>query len=95
MNGGLVSPDEMIEAAKKDMLDGREPASIDDWARVMNYCAFNVQSEVASSACKLIARIYNMPLTDDLVENIVQFQLARRRYSVYRKERISAHSGNP
>jgi hypothetical protein len=74
----LVSPNSMLEAAKDIMLDGREPETREDWAVVMNFFAANIQVEVALSACKLLVKIYHMPLSDDEVKEIVEFQLARR-----------------
>jgi hypothetical protein len=74
---GLTSPNEMLAAARKEMLDGREPQSYEDWVLVMNFMACNIAPEVADAACKLMAVIYEMPLSVQDVEQIVDFQLAR------------------
>ena len=77
----LVSPNDMYDAARKEMLDGNDVHSAEDAAKVMNFFAWNVEKGVAEAACLLIVRIYpelQMHLTDDDVKNIVAYQLARR-----------------
>ena len=74
----LVSPNEMMSAAKDMMLDGREPESHEDWALLMNFLAANVAAEAALPACHVISQIYSMPLSRSEVTAIVEFQLARR-----------------
>jgi hypothetical protein len=74
----LVSPDEMLAAAKEEMLKGCEPRTWDDWARVLNFVAFNVPAEVAGGVCHLMAILYDMPLCDDEITAIVLFQNAKR-----------------
>jgi hypothetical protein len=75
MNGKLVSPNELIQAAKEQMLDGREPSTTKDYALIINFCAVNVPPEIAESVCVLIRSMYNMPIDEDYVKRIVQFQL--------------------
>ena len=72
------SPAEMMKAANEFMLDGRGPVTTTDWYKVMNFCAANVHPAVAESACLLIKMLYNMPIPDEDVKNIVAFQLDRR-----------------
>jgi hypothetical protein len=69
----------MIEAAKEHMLEGREPASEKDWALVMNFLAANTAEELAKPACRLMATLYDMPLTEEDVDAIVQYQIYYRR----------------
>jgi hypothetical protein len=70
----MVSPNELLESAKTQMLEGRDPESKDDWSAVMNFMAFNISAEVAESACLLVRSLYDIPLTDDEVKDIVRFQ---------------------
>lgn len=70
----FVSPNEMLDAAKVHMLEGRDPESRDDWIRVMNFMALNVHKDVAKPACRLLAMIYSMPLTEAEVDKIVDHQ---------------------
>jgi len=74
----LVSPNQMLAEAKEQMLDGKEPVTWEDWARIMNFCAANVHPEVAESCCQLLGKIYYMPLSKDHITEIVNFQLERR-----------------
>ncbi len=74
----MVSPDELITEAKKQMIEGREPETFEDWSLVMNFIARNIEYSSAPTACQLIARIYKMPLNDQQVEAIVLYQRARR-----------------
>jgi hypothetical protein len=77
-NVELVSPDHIMGEAKMHMLRGQEPSSWDDWAKVMNFIAYNVAPECDLQACRLMAIIYEMPLTYDEVKAIVLFQRAKR-----------------
>jgi len=74
----LVSPNELIAEAKKQMIEGREPQTFQDWSLIMNFVARNIEYSSALVGCKLIARIYDMPLNDSQVEAIVLYQQARR-----------------
>ncbi len=71
---GLISPNELLEAAKKEMLDDREPSTKDDWELIMNFMAFNIAHEIQPSALQVIAKIYNMPLSEDEIAKISEFQ---------------------
>jgi hypothetical protein len=70
----IVSPDEILNAAKAQMLDGREPESKDDWALIVNFIAHNIAPEIALNGCLLMRTIYEMPLSDYDVTEIVKFQ---------------------
>lgn len=76
--GRWITPNEMIHEASEHMLDGRTPQSRDDWMLVINFVAFNVPEEMAMPSCLLLAVLFEMPVTEEDVEEIVQFQLARR-----------------
>jgi hypothetical protein len=74
----LISPDYLLQEMSKLMLDGRKPESEDDWIRVVNGIAFNVEASVAGAACQLMRKIYDMPLSEENVDAIVAFQLLER-----------------
>ena len=38
----LRSPNEMMAAAKKEMLAGKEPSTRKDWQEIFNFLAYNV-----------------------------------------------------
>lgn len=84
--GNLVSPDDLLNAAKDTMLGGREPETWEDWARVINFVAVNAHSGLEHSICKLMVTIYEMPLTEQQVTEIVDFQ-------VMEKQKQSPHGG--
>ncbi len=73
-NGRLVSPNEMLEAGKAQMLDGREPSNKEDWEILFNFFAVNIANGLEEQVCLLLGKIYNVPLTDDEIKSIVQFQ---------------------
>lgn len=74
----LRSPNEVMQAAKDHMLEGKDPESYKDYMLVMNFIAANVDQSVAHSACQVMAMIYDMPLSQDTVAEIVDFQLSRK-----------------
>jgi hypothetical protein len=77
-DGRLVSPNDMMAAAKEQMLDGREPEGRDDWILVVNFVAANIQAEVAESATLVFKTLFSIPLDDELIKEIVQFQNEHR-----------------
>lgn len=76
--GRLVSPDELLQAAKEQMLNGRDPVTDVDWFYVMNFFAVNIDTALALDACKLLRVVYDMSITEQDVERIVKFQLERK-----------------
>jgi hypothetical protein len=78
MAKNLTSPNELLDEAKKQMLGGRDPKSYNDWALVMNFFALNVDQENDLLACKMLRSLYKIPLNDDQVRAIVEFQRARK-----------------
>lgn len=76
--GRMVSPDEMLEAAKEMQLGGRDPQSKRDWVLVMNFFAVNIDTILASSLHALLAKIYDMPLSEEEVDQIVSFQVSKK-----------------
>lgn len=77
-NGRLVSPNEMLEAGKIQMLDGKEPSNKEDWVMLFNFFAVNIANGLEEQACLLLGKIYGVPLTDDEIKSIVQFQHAEK-----------------
>jgi hypothetical protein len=74
----LRSPNELLAAAVELELGGRKPSSREDWHIVMNFFAYNVLPAVAEKACILLRTIYDMPLTDQEVRDIADFQLRNK-----------------
>lgn len=72
--GRWVSPNDMLEAAKELMLEGRDPTSHEDWARVVNFVASNVQPETEESICELFRMIFDIPLDEEEVKEIAEYQ---------------------
>jgi hypothetical protein len=69
----LVSPNDMIAAAKKDMLEGREPQSHEDWLKLMDFCVVNVRLGVRESCCRLLNMIFDMGISDKVITKIIEF----------------------
>jgi hypothetical protein len=79
MSGEWHSPNEVIEAGIRIMLNGREPSSYNDQAALMNFIAFNVAH--AEAVGLLMKSIYPERLgllTDDEVKEIAAFQEGQR-----------------
>jgi hypothetical protein len=75
----LASPDEVMEAAKREMLDGREPVTSEDYQQILNFVAHNIVPQYAVSVCRLMVTLYDMPVPDDLVVEIAEHQAVRTR----------------
>jgi hypothetical protein len=74
----LVSPNDMFEAAKEMQLGGREPVTEQDWVSVMNFFAANVMKDAAMQMCQLMRVLFEMPLSEEYVTEIVRFQVQRK-----------------
>ena len=72
------SPNEMLEAAKRLMLDGKDPITEEDWARVVNCFAVNIAAGEEYPTIKLMKMLYEIPLSDEYIEQIVHFQSAQK-----------------
>lgn len=77
-SGRLVSPNELLEAGKTQMLDGREPSTKEDWVMLFNFFAINISQGIEEETCLLLSKIYDVPLTDDEIKTIAQFQHAEK-----------------
>lgn len=75
----FVSPNELHLAARRAMIDGREPVSEDDWARCVNFWAANIDPAVGTAAIPLIAKILDCPLPRELILEIAEFQFAAKQ----------------
>jgi hypothetical protein len=70
----MSTPNEMMESAKDMMLDGRVPTSFNDWYLIVNFLAHNVAPEIALEACLLMRVLYDIPISEEGIEQIVLFQ---------------------
>ena len=71
----MVSPNEMMQGAIDNMLDGAWPVSDTDWQKVINFIAHNLDPAVALPATLLFKAMYEIPLEDEEIKEIVRFQL--------------------
>jgi hypothetical protein len=78
MTTHLISPDELLQMVCETELNGREPISYMDWVIVINSIAYNTDIILAESVCQLMRVLYQMPLTEDQVFDIVAQQIGRR-----------------
>jgi hypothetical protein len=81
--GTWRSPNEMFDAAKTMMLDGREPIDERDWELIVNFLAANVHPDVATAAVPLVCMLFDCPLRKQTIQDIVAFQ---RREQLSRSE---------
>jgi hypothetical protein len=70
----FISPDQALEMAQSLMLDGREASSEEDWAKVLNCVAANVAEEVAEPICLLMKTLYDIPLDEGYIREMVDYQ---------------------
>lgn len=74
MAGRMVSPNDMMEAAKVAMINGRDPQSEIEWIMLVNFFAFNMPIEVAENGCLLMKTIFDIPLDDETIIGIAERQ---------------------
>lgn len=72
------SPNEVKADAERLMLNGREAQSHRDWQLVVNCWAANFPKDLAEVECLVCAKIFDCPLAEDEIKQIVAFQLERR-----------------
>lgn len=70
----LVSPNQILQAAKDYMLDGMEPEDYDDWILIVNFIAFNVPSDLAESICLIMKTLFDIPVSDGIIALIAAYQ---------------------
>ncbi len=74
----LVSPNDLQAAAIDEMLCGLNPVTTKDWQLLVNFWAANIAKGLEESACQIIARLFNCPLSHDTITQICEFQLERK-----------------
>ncbi len=74
----LTSPNELMEAAQKNMLNGQAPKSNRDWVLIVNFWAFNIAPGLEESATILMAKIFDCPLSTHIVAAIAKAQADTR-----------------
>jgi len=75
----LVSPNQIMKAAKDEMLEGNEPKNPEEWVLIMNFVAFNLMEGVEIAASELFRLMYEIPLPKEIVEEIAKFQVASKK----------------
>lgn len=71
-----ITPNEMFDAAKKTMLDGRDPKTRDEWVEIVNFVAFNTAIGVEVEVARLFRVLYKVPLSEEDVVYIAEAQNA-------------------
>src|SRR5512140_107745 len=66
--------DVLLKEASKQMLGKERPEGREDWMKVMNFIAWNVDFRTCLQVCHAIARLNNVPLKEKEIEAIVDFQ---------------------
>ena len=80
----LRSPNELLHKAAESMDVQGDWQTWDrlDWAKIVNCWAFNLPAELAAQEIKLLRMIHDIPLSNDEVNEIVNYQLTPRRADV-------------
>lgn len=76
----LVSPNEMQEAACKEMLDGNAPKVRTDWVLCANFWAFNLEPSLAVLGTLMMGKILECPLSEEELTEVAEFQLRKKGY---------------
>lgn len=76
--GRLISPDELHNAAKAHYLEGRDPVTENDWKYCVNFWGWNIERGLEEPICKLLAKIYDCPLSDEQIAEIALFQMEKK-----------------
>jgi hypothetical protein len=75
---GLISPNELMMAARDAMLKGAAPTTTEDWFKIFNFMAANIAPQVQPTALLLLSKIYDVPLSEKEIRAISEFQIALR-----------------
>ena len=75
----LRSPNEFLAAAKKHMLDGREPVTQEDYQKVLNFVAYNTAEGFEGDLTPFFALLYEMPVDEATCREIGRYQARRKR----------------
>jgi hypothetical protein len=73
----MISPNELHAAACK-AYGFVSPTTKDEWALCVNFWAANIGRGLEVEACKLLAKIFNCPLSQAAVEHIARFQKEKK-----------------
>lgn len=79
MPNKLISPNELHQAAKDQMLDGREPVTDKDWQLCANFWAANIAAGLEVAATPLVGMIFDCPLGKETLIKIAEFQASKKR----------------
>ncbi len=71
---GEIPYDVLLSEASKQMLGKDHPEGREDWVKVMNFIAWNVDFRTCLQVCHAIARLNHVPLKSKEIEEIVDFQ---------------------
>lgn len=74
----LRSPNDLKKQAEEVMLDGREAETPRDWALLVNCWAANLPKDLALVEIRLMGMIFEIPISEADMEEIVLYQLDRR-----------------
>jgi hypothetical protein len=66
----LTSPDRLIRSACDAMLKGADPTTYEDWFKIFNFMAANIDPKAQPAALLLISKIYDTPLGDQEIRAI-------------------------
>ncbi|RPH35081.1 hypothetical protein EHM92_06830 [bacterium] len=66
--------DVLVKEASRQMLAKDRPEGREDWVKVINFIAWNVDFRSCLQVCYTIARLNNVPLRQREIEEIVDFQ---------------------
>jgi hypothetical protein len=69
-----IEYDVLIRKASKQMLSKEHPKGRNDWVKVMNFIAWNIDFRDCLQVCLEIARLHKVPLRETEIKDIVDFQ---------------------
>jgi len=78
MAGSFISPNDLQAAAIEHALDGIAPLTTTEWELCVNFWAFNI-SGAEVEVCLLMARLFDCPLLDTVIEEIARYQIASKQ----------------
>ena len=88
---GEIPYDVLIKEASRQMLGKDHPKGRDEWVKVMNFIAWNVDFRTCRAVCWEIARSNNVPLRPQEIEEIADFQTyARAARNLASQEQMAA-----
>ena len=73
------SPYELLGAAKKHMLDGREPVTQEDYQKLLNFVAYNTAEGIEEDLTPFFAKLYEMPVDEATCREIGRYQARKKR----------------